>query len=149
MEIRNTPAPLELHRQKTFEELPAKKEISRLDHEKTRLRKAAREFESFFLASMLKSMRATVPKSSEDSNVPGGGLGKDMYQDMFDIELSKKMAERSSGGIGDILYKTLVGRIEAEFRDKPEPLSLSETPAKAHSAKTLTGHDLRKSEASE
>jgi len=28
MEIKTTPAALELHRQKTFEELPAKKEIS-------------------------------------------------------------------------------------------------------------------------
>lgn len=122
-----------------------KKEKSALAYEKVRLRKATREFESFFMASMLKSMRATVPKSSDDSEVPGGGLGKDMYQDMFDTELAKKMAERSNGGIGDVLYKALVSRVEAEYREKPQGLSLSETLSKSQSVKLTPDTHLDKS----
>ncbi|MFQ5607705.1 MAG: rod-binding protein [Candidatus Zixiibacteriota bacterium] len=72
-------------------------------------------------------MRATVPKISGDEQKAENGLGKEIYQDMFDGELAKKMAERSSGGIGEILYNTLVRRIELKRPSDAKTMSHSET----------------------
>lgn len=146
MDIKSAPTALALQKQRPIELNAAKKPIKSLDHEKARLRRATREFESFFLASMLKAMRATVPKSSEESEVPGGGLGKDMYQDMFDTELSKKMAERSRGGIGDVLYEALVGRVESEYR--PQTVSPFETHAGRRTVKMLNDSESLKAKIS-
>lgn len=148
MEIKNVPGALAIQGQRPIELSASKKPVSDLDYEKVRLRRATREFESFFLASMLKAMRATVPKSSEESEALGGGLGKDLYQDMFDTELSKKMAERSRGGIGDVLYEALVGRVEAEYRAHTQTVSLSETPVRAHTDKTLNHNSHHKDKGS-
>lgn len=94
---------------------PPQRTFSKLEREKARLKKATHEFESFFMSSMLKSMRQTIPRS-EESGAPGdAGLGKDIFQSMFDDELAKKMAEGSQGGLGDILYQNLVKRVEAQY----------------------------------
>lgn len=113
--LKLTAQPMEF---KAREPLSIKKEsavIDEIDKEKMRLKKASREFESFFMQSMLKSMRATLPKTDESDDAPGGGFGKEIFESMFDQELSKKMAENSRGGLGDMLYKKLLPRLEARF----------------------------------
>ena len=74
-----------------------------LDDRKTRLKKATKEFESFFLLYMLKAMRKTIP----ESGFLESGPGKDIYISMFDEELSRKIAGSSSASLSEILYSSL------------------------------------------
>lgn len=84
--------------------------------EKQRLRKATKEFEAFFTHYLLKTMRKTVPESSLGKDVPmSGGAGRDIYTDLFDMELSRHVSANSKGSLGDILYKSMLPLIEAEF----------------------------------
>lgn len=55
------------------------------------IRKVAREMESLFAYEMIKAMRATTGESAKS------GLGNDTYMTMFDLELSKLLAERGLG----------------------------------------------------
>lgn len=71
------------------------------------VKKALVEFESLFINEMLKSMRETVNKT----DLFHGGSGEDMYNSMFDMELSKIMA--SAGGIG--LEKALYSQLLREY----------------------------------
>ncbi|MCK5127158.1 MAG: transglycosylase SLT domain-containing protein [candidate division Zixibacteria bacterium] len=80
-----------------------------LETKKARLKDATKQFESYFLLHMLKSMRETIP----ESGLLDGGVGKDIYTGMFDEELAKKMAGNSPGSIGEMLYKSLLPHLEA------------------------------------
>ena len=60
----------------------------------------AKEMESLFVYEMLKVMREASGTSST------GGLGSDTYTSMFDMELSKVIAERGLG-LSDMLTKDL------------------------------------------
>jgi flagellar protein FlgJ len=68
------------------------------------LKKAVTEFEALFLNQMLKVMRDSVAKS----DLFHGGSGEDIYNSLFDTELSGQMAK--GGGIG--LGKVLLGQFE-------------------------------------
>ncbi len=70
------------------------------------LRKVCADFESIFLQKMLSSMRETI----DESSLMGDGLGADMYQNLFDTEMSKEMASAGGMGIGEILYRELAQR---------------------------------------
>ena len=94
--------------------------LSELEQQKLKLKKATREFESFFTAAMLKSMRQTVPKSEDNEMNLGGGLGKDIFQSMFDEELSRQIASKSDKGLGALLYESLLPRLESQFGTKPD-----------------------------
>ncbi len=111
--IQNTPV-IQLNESKQKALLPKKVELSELERDKVKLKKATHEFEAFFMSSMLKSMRQTIPKVESEQGVGDSGLGKDIYQSMFDEELSRKMADGSRGGLADILYQNLVKRIETK-----------------------------------
>jgi soluble lytic murein transglycosylase-like protein len=67
----------------------------------TKFKKACQDFESIFLYYMLKTMRSATNKSS----LLGDGLGSEIFTQIFDEGLAKKMAESDQLGIGDILYK--------------------------------------------
>jgi flagellar protein FlgJ len=67
------------------------------------LKKAAREFEAFFLNYLLKTMRESVPKDG----LFGGGTGEDVYTSMLDEALSKEMAAKGGIGIGELLIRQL------------------------------------------
>jgi Rod binding domain-containing protein len=97
-----------------------KQKLSELESDKVKLKKATHEFEAFFMSSMLKSMRQTIPKSDANGGVGDSGLGKDIYQSMFDEELSRRMADSSRGGLADILYQNLVKRIESKYASETE-----------------------------
>ena len=75
------------------------------DASKARLQKAVKEFESLFVEYMLKSMRSTVPKSGMEDESYGG----EMMEGMFDMELSKHIADNSNLGIAQMLYRKLTG----------------------------------------
>ncbi|MBN1212278.1 MAG: transglycosylase SLT domain-containing protein [candidate division Zixibacteria bacterium] len=92
-----------------------------LETEKTRLRKATREFESFFMYYMLKTMRETVPDDPLAKNTlfTDGG-GKETFTQMFDMEVARSVTTSSGGSIGDILYKSLEKVLEAQFSGSEE-----------------------------
>jgi Rod binding domain-containing protein len=102
--------------QSILKKLPGAKSIGSqsLDAQKTRLKKATKDFEAYFMLYMLKSMRETIPKSG----LLEEGLGNDIYSSMFDEELSKKIAGSSPGSLSELLYKSLEKTLVAE--NKPE-----------------------------
>jgi murein DD-endopeptidase MepM/ murein hydrolase activator NlpD len=67
------------------------------------LRKVAQEFESLFISYLLKVMRETI----EESGLTEGGFGKGIYTDLFDQELSRKVAQTGGLGISDMIYRRL------------------------------------------
>lgn len=73
-----------------------------------RLRKATQDFEALFVAHMLKSMRNTIPQGGMFGEKDG--LGNDMLQGLFDMELSRQMARGRSLGLGDMLYQEITGQ---------------------------------------
>lgn len=64
---------------------------------------ACRQFESFFIYQMFKSMRETVPQNSwgSDSN------GVQIFQGMLDEEYSKSMSAAGGFGLSKILYEQM------------------------------------------
>ncbi len=71
-----------------------------------RLQKACTEFESVFIAFLLKEMRATVDKSG----LIDGGQSEELYQSMMDAELSRKMSAAGGLGLAKMLYEQLAAR---------------------------------------
>ena len=68
------------------------------------LKKACKDFEGLLIQFMLKSMRNTLTGDC----VFGDGLGKDIFQSMFDEDLSRKIANGDNCiGVGDMLYQQL------------------------------------------
>ena len=84
------------------------------DAERAKFKKAATEFESFFLYYMMKTMRQAVPKSGLIDSKVG-----DTYLGLFDQEVAKQAAKQ--GGFG--LAKTL------ESQMFPPPPARSSFPA--------------------
>ena len=76
------------------------------DPERAKLKKAATEFESFFLYYMLKSMRQSVPKSGLlDSR------HSDTYLSMMDQEVANLAAKRGGFGLAQAIEKQLLPRV--------------------------------------
>lgn len=71
------------------------------------IKKASAEFEALFINQMLKVMRETVVKGG----VFHGGNGEDIYNSLFDSELSNLMAK--GGGIG--LQKIFTGQLSGNY----------------------------------
>lgn len=95
-----------------------------LEQEKARLKKATKEFESFFTYYMLKTMRQTIPDNalSEDMLFKNK-LGKDIFNQMFDMELSRHITDGGGGSISEILYQSMERLIEAKYNadaDRPD-----------------------------
>lgn len=74
------------------------------------LKKACKEFESLLTYELLKSMRNTVDKC----DLFHGGQGEEIYQSMFDQELSKSISGYGNNSISSMLYQQLSGQ---EFSD--------------------------------
>jgi len=91
-----------------------------LEQEKARLKKATEEFESFFMYYMLKTMRETVPETSmSEDNVFTEDMGKDIFDQLFDMHLSKNMSVGGESSISDILYNSMEKLIETKYKDSP------------------------------
>jgi len=96
-----------------------------VEAEKARLRKATQEFESFFVYQMLKAMRKTIPQNSMGKDVPmSGGLGKDTFTEMFDMEIARKATFGGHNSIATLLYKSTEKLIDARFETGTEQLEL-------------------------
>lgn len=88
------------------------------EQEKARLKKAAKEFESFFMYQLLQNMRRTIPDSPfADGSLLKGGMGKETFTQMFDMELGKTMATGGKGSISEMLYRSLEKYIDARYSD--------------------------------
>ncbi|HEY3198001.1 MAG TPA: rod-binding protein [Nitrospirales bacterium] len=86
------------------------------DAERAKFKKAATEFESFFLYYMMKTMRQAVPKGGLTDSKVG-----DTYLGLFDQEVAKQAAKQ--GGLG--LAKTLESQM---FPPPPGHLSFPAVP---------------------
>lgn len=80
-----------------------------------KLKKACAEFESIFINNLLKTMRASIPKST----FLHGGLDEDIYTSMFDQEVARKMASGRGIGIGEQIYKQFTKGAEKRFKEIP------------------------------
>jgi flagellar protein FlgJ len=68
------------------------------------LHEACQEFESVFIAHLLKTMRKTVPKADV---MPHESLSEDIYRSMMDEALANAVARGSGVGLAEILYRQL------------------------------------------
>lgn len=87
--------------------------------EAEKIKKAAMEFESMFLAQMLKTMRSSGSVLTDEEKQDGLGLGTDNpFQDMFDWQLAMKLSMGSPLGIA----KALAGKYlqPEELEGQPE-----------------------------
>lgn len=66
------------------------------------LRTAGRQFEAMFIQMMLKSMRDASPGDS----LMGSG-GQDMYQDMFDKQMSLTLSAKGALGLGEAMVRQM------------------------------------------
>lgn len=90
--------------------------------ENVKLKKACQDFESIFLSHLFKTMRATT---EEEEGLFGKGLGNDLFRDMFDGEVAKKISYGRGMGLADILYKNMqrfVPSIDLEAPSEVKPL---------------------------
>lgn len=102
-----------------FNGLNALKTQARSDS-KGALEQVAKQFESLFLAEMLKSMRAANKVLSEGSYL--NSSQSEFYQDMFDSQLSLSMSKDQGLGLADTLVRQLSQQIPG-MSEKGEPLS--------------------------
>lgn len=109
---------------------------------KAQLKKASKDFEAYFVLYMLKSMRATIPKSGLFEQ----GLGDDIYTSMFDEELSKKIAGSSPGSLAELLYKSLEKTLVAEDQGAAAvgttTPAVTKTQSPSTKASSLTPHQV-------
>ena len=89
-----------------------------LEKELETLDAATRDVESFFIYMLLKEMRKTVP----ETRLIHGGRAEEIFRDMLDEELGKKMAAAPGEGIGiaKMLYEQLSRPIVARLRTEQE-----------------------------
>jgi len=73
------------------------------NQDKVKLKKACQEMESVFLNMMLKAMRDTVQKSP----FSGHSSQEETMQSMFDMEMTKNLANAGGTGLADMMYRTL------------------------------------------
>lgn len=76
--------------------------------EKEELMKVCREFESIFINMLMKQMRATIPKS----DFLNRGIDREIFESMFDEEVSKEMAKGGGIGLAREIYRSLVAQID-------------------------------------
>lgn len=95
----------------------ALKTTGRQAEDEAKLRKACQEMEGVFLNLLLKSMRATVPKSE----TAGSGLQADTLQSMFDMEMTRNMAASGGTGLADMMYRALARSTSAQASASPGP----------------------------
>jgi len=73
---------------------------------RTKLSKAARDFEALFVYQLLKTMRASFVSTRENES----GFGKDIFLSVADNALADRMSESNALGIGQLLLTSFEGR---------------------------------------
>jgi flagellar protein FlgJ len=74
------------------------------DPQDKKTKAAAQQFEAYFLNTMLKEMRKTVPK---DTLLPDSGGQEEIFRDMMDQKLSENMSQRGDFGLANMIYQQL------------------------------------------
>jgi flagellar protein FlgJ len=97
--------------------------------DETKLVKACEDFEALFINQLMQSMRRTVLKSKILEDAPG----KEVYQSLFDREISKKMAQKGALGVGKIIYRKVLEHEKARMVRPSGGLQLPESGALAGS----------------
>ena len=104
--------------------LPLQQEQQKLSDQAQKclkLKQATQQFESIFITQLLQNMRRVSFSDGED------GFGKDVMLEIADEAVSKQLAKNGMLGIGDILYKRLVKRVnpESENQQSVDPTHVS------------------------
>jgi flagellar protein FlgJ len=73
-----------------------------------RLEKACQEFESIFIHQMMKTMRQTVPQTG----FMGEGMERNIFQALFDEEMSKTIGRSGRLGLGKVIYNQMMRRFK-------------------------------------
>lgn len=81
---------------------------SPLDAPHAQLKKAAEQFESYFLHQMLAEMRKTVPK---DTVLPDSDNRQSIFTDMLDQSMADTLSRRGDLGIARQMYDQLKGTL--------------------------------------
>ena len=68
------------------------------------LRHSCREFEAIYVNEMYKSMRKTVP---EGELFGKKGMAEEVYREMLDMEMARETASGDGMGIGKAMYQQL------------------------------------------
>lgn len=95
---------MEINRVATPGQSPAKSKLESQDEKQ--LLNACKEFEAIMLQQMMKSMRATVPKSETSKS-----FGQEISQDMYDEKLTDEMAKSGGIGLAQVLFQQMNGKI--------------------------------------
>ena len=101
------------------------RESATLGAEKVRLKKATREFESFFLYYMMKAMRKTIPENPfTENSASAGGMGKEVFEQLFDMEIARRVADGGPKSISSLLYESVEKLLTAQYTQSSEKPSL-------------------------
>ena len=110
-----------------------------LEQEKARLKEASKQFEAIFSYQLLKAMRETIPDNPLSQGVPmAGGAGKEIFTQLFDLEIAKKMTGDGPTSLADILYHSMEKAVEAQFGNTEEAPALN--PLKPGTAQPIPIH---------
>lgn len=78
--------------------------------DRSSVRQAAEQFESYFVETMLREMRKTVPKMGES-----GGQAMEIFEGLFDQEISKQVSRGPGMGLADMIEKSLLSSLEGRY----------------------------------
>ena len=81
------------------------------NNNETELKDACRQFEELMLGILYKSMKATIHRSELFPESPG----RDIYEQWQDDALMKKIAERGTFGLADMMYTQLSKRMQNAY----------------------------------
>jgi peptidoglycan hydrolase FlgJ len=84
-------------------QVPASLRAQRQPADAAGAKKVAREFESMFIAMMLKSMRDTVGKDK----LTGGGRGEETFRSLLDQEYATTAAKNGGVGLAKMIEREL------------------------------------------
>ncbi|MFV0518998.1 MAG: rod-binding protein [Lachnospirales bacterium] len=76
------------------------------EKEDEELKVACKEFESYFLQTVMKEMRKTIPEADEDSFTKKS-QGEKIFTDLLDQEYAKMSANQGSFGLATQLYNQM------------------------------------------
>jgi len=79
--------------QQITDKIDSKSQRTEQKNHKPEIKKVAKEMEALFVYQLLKVMRETTESMSSDNK----GLGNETYMGLFDMEVSRVMAERGVG----------------------------------------------------
>lgn len=98
-----------------------------------KLRQAGEDFEALFINQLLQGMRRTVFQSK----ILGDAPGKEIYQSLFDRELSKKMAHQGGLGLGKIMVQKVLEKESRKSSPATGALQQQAVPAMIHTGSKL------------